>query len=148
MIVKALMTEGPYTCSWRDPLDLAARIMWQRDIGVVPVVDDRNHLVGMLTDRDIAMAAMLNGRPLRRIGVAQTMSREVFAVGPRDEVATALAVMAEHQVRRVPVVDEEHHVVGLLSINDLASASARDAKGAVVADDLAQTVAAVSRRRA
>jgi CBS domain-containing protein len=120
MQVKDLMTTSPSVCTLEDTTNEAARIMWERDCGAVPVVDRSRRVVGMITDRDICIAAYFQGEPLSQIRVADVMSRELSTVRPEDEVTKAEHLMREHQVRRLPVVTDGQILVGILSVGDLA----------------------------
>jgi CBS-domain-containing membrane protein len=94
--------------------------MWNSDCGFVPVVDPDGRVVGIVTDRDICMGAYTQGRPLHEINVEIVMSREVFVCRPSDSPAQAQALMQQHKVRRLPVVDGEERVIGILSLGDIA----------------------------
>jgi CBS domain-containing protein len=98
----------------------AARLMWDEDIGSVPVVDEDDRLIGIVTDRDIAMAAYLRGANLWSIPVASLMAREVVSAHADDSVHDVASLMSRRQVRRVPVVDRGGVLVGIVSLNDLA----------------------------
>lgn len=129
-------------------LNEAAHLMWEHDIGVVPVVDIEGRVEGVVTDRDIAMAAYLQGRALRTIPVREIMSTSVQTVRSDEPVVQASYKMAQHQMRRLPVLDNEGVLVGMLSLNDLAEASG-DAKDARVTEhDVADTLRAVCMPRA
>jgi CBS domain-containing protein len=122
MKVVELMVREVTACSPDDALNRAAQIMWENDCGCVPVVDRAARLVAMLTDRDICMAAYTSGRTLKDIRVSAAMSSEVFACRPDDELLDAQKMMREHQVRRIPVSDEQGRLVGILSLADIARA--------------------------
>lgn len=129
MKVEQLMTRNVQTCRASDGLERAAQLMWEHDCGVVPVMADGNgaaRVVGMLTDRDICMAAYTQGRRLEDIPVASAMSREVFSCRPTDALAVALKVMQTNRVHRLPVVDQDDRVVGLLSLADVAREAERE----------------------
>jgi CBS domain-containing protein len=142
-----LMTKAVKACNVDDNLQRAAQIMWENDVGVVPVVDADLHVVGMITDRDICMAAYIQGTPLWRIPVSSAMARKVYGVGEGEPVAAVEALMRRVQVRRVPVLDGDGRLKGLLSMNDLARhahrSGARRADG-LSGDSIVQTLAAVS----
>jgi CBS domain-containing protein len=138
-----LMTPAPVTCSEHDSANQAARLMWEHDVGALPVVDEHGRLCGMITDRDICMAAYTQGKPLAGITVGSAMSHDVACVGPRDDASRVEALMRHHQVRRVPVVDESMHPLGIISLNDLARRS-DPARGAIVSEhEIAATLRAV-----
>lgn len=124
MLVRDLMRHEVVCCARGESLADAAGRMWVHDIGAMPVVDEDGGVVGMLTDRDIAMAAMLRGTPLGVITVgAVTGDRPVWTVHEGDRLDDAEDRMARHQVRRLPVVDTAGRLVGLLSLNDIADAA-------------------------
>lgn len=117
MKVRDLMTANPVTCSPGDSLATAAMHMWNWDCGVVPVVDD-GQIRGVLTDRDICMALFFKGAPASAVTVAEVINGSVYSCSPDDEVAEALRIMRDHQVHRLPVV-EDGRLEGLLSLNDV-----------------------------
>ena len=124
--VQELMTRDVQTCGPDDMLDVPARIMWDHDCGCIPVVDQSAHVVGMITDRDICMATYTQGMALEAMRVSNAMSREVWACHPEDTVGVAEKIMQEHRVRRLPVLAMDGHLVGILSLNDLAREAARE----------------------
>lgn len=123
MNVQDLMAHPAITCHVNDSLDMIAQRMWDHDCGALPVVNDDGVVTGMITDRDICMAALTQGRPLHELLANLAMSKVVVAVRPEDSVDDAERLMALHQVHRLPVVDAGHHPVGLVSLNDLAIAA-------------------------
>jgi CBS domain-containing protein len=140
----------PATCSPSDSLETAARIMWDNDCGCVPVSDFAGHLVGMITDRDICMAAYLQGGTLRTMYVGSAMSREAFTCRPENTIAECQEIMRAHQVRRLPVIDGDGQLVGIVSLNDLVRAAATvppKKNGQVRPGDVEETLRWVSRPR-
>lgn len=123
MLVHQVMTRDVKSCSPGDTLASAARLLWDHDIGGLPVIDDAGRIAGMVTDRDLCMAAYTQGVPLHEVRVASVMARPVHTCREEDPLAQVLRTMAEQQVRRVPVVDHQGRVVGIVSINDLARAA-------------------------
>jgi CBS domain-containing protein len=122
MRVHELMTKDPLRCREEDSLDRAAQQMWEGDVGSLPVVDEEERVVGMITDRDICMAAYTQGRDLKSLSVASAMSRQVQSCGPNETLAIAEERMRRAQVRRLPVI-QQSLLVGVLSLNDLALAA-------------------------
>ncbi len=151
MEVRQLMTDNPDCCTVDQTASEAARIMWERDCGVVPVLEN-GRVCGIVTDRDICMAAYFHGEPLARISLADIMSRDICAVCPDDDVTEAEHMMQERQIRRLPVV-EKGMLVGMLSLGDVAQTVGRQngqkrGNGACETDqELLATVAAVSTPR-
>lgn len=123
MIVAEVMTEAVQTCAPTDTLRRAAQIMWEQDCGSVPVVRDDGHVLGMITDRDICMAAYLRNQRLDECVVRDVMNAPAIACRPADPIEKAEAAMREHRIRRVPVIDEGDRVTGILSLNDIVLAT-------------------------
>jgi CBS domain-containing protein len=146
MRIKEVMSHPAVTCPANATLDHAARLMWEFDYGVIPVVGDDGRLVGIVTDRDICMAAYTQGRPLQVIPVGTAMAHSVIASHLDDFVDQAEHLMRDNQIRRLPVLDTEGRPVGVVSMNDLARLAARSHKSAVDRD-LVQTLAAVCEPR-
>lgn len=118
MKVKDVMTPHAKTIWLTESLADAARTMWENDCGVLPIVKDQK-VVGMITDRDICMAAaMRKGNP-SGISVEEVMTGQVYAVNPDDDIERALQTMQEHQIRRLPVINPEGELEGILSMNDI-----------------------------
>ena len=145
--VTDLMTQPVTACRPWDSLNDAAHLMWLRDCGCVPVVDDAARLVGMLTDRDICLAAHTRGGTLAAIPIGAAMSRVLASCRPDDELGVVHRMMAERRVRRIPVVDDEGVLVGIVSLCDLARAAAPDARDSLVGvsdDAVLKTLACIS----
>jgi CBS domain-containing protein len=117
-MVRDAMTANPRTASPAQSLADAAQIMQSEDVGAVPVVED-GRLVGVLTDRDIAIRAVAEGVDVKTLNVGDVASREPVTVEPGQDLDEALALMARHQVRRLPVVDDGQ-LVGILAQADVA----------------------------
>lgn len=119
MKVKDVMTVDPAAIWITDSLMTAAETMWQNDCGVLPIMKDGKTVVGVITDRDVCMATAMRDRPQSSISVEEVMSGSVYSVTPDDDVHKALELMQEHKVRRLPVVDADGELKGMLSMNDL-----------------------------
>jgi CBS domain-containing protein len=117
--VRDLMHKAPSTCSPDDPLNRAAQVMWEINCGAVPVTDADGKVVGMITDRDICMAAYTRGQSLPTMTVSSAMSKDVHSCTPEDSIGHAVRLMAQRQVRRIPVVDSGR-LVGFLALADIA----------------------------
>jgi CBS domain-containing protein len=150
MNVDSLMCRTVKSCSPDQTLADAAAIMWENDCGCVPVVDVNHCPVGMITDRDICMAAYLNGKPLQEMIVKDTMSRQVLSVRASDSIDAAERLMRGAQVRRLPVTQPSGMLVGILSLNDIAREAGRERTNrspGVERDEVAVTLSAVCRPR-
>ena len=150
MKIESLMTRDVRTCRADDSFAEAARIMWECDCGCVPVVDAELGVVGMITDRDICMAAYTQGRSLEEGVVESAMSHDVACCRPMDDVREAEELMRALQIRRLPVVDEDNQLVGLLSLNDIACEATRARHlidKEVAFDEIGLTIAAIGAHR-
>ncbi|HUQ33225.1 MAG TPA: CBS domain-containing protein [Pyrinomonadaceae bacterium] len=125
MKVQDIMTTDVETCGPDSDLAAAAVIMWRRDCGSVPVVEEARRVVGMITDRDICMAVATRNKLASAIKVSEVISGRVYACAPEDSVRDALETMQSAQLRRLPVVDDEGTLHGILSINDVVLHSAK-----------------------
>jgi CBS-domain-containing membrane protein len=120
MKIEDIMTKTVRTCAASDTLSRAAYLMWEGDCGFLPVVDERHRPLGVVTDRDICMGAHFQGAPLDAARVESVMSRELFCCTPEQEVNEVEHLMQHAKVRRVPVVDVWGHVIGIVTLSDLA----------------------------
>ena len=118
--VRDVMQRDVATCHSWDTLNRAAQLMWEADCGAVPVVDEQGKLAGMLTDRDVCMAAYTRGLALSELSVQNAMSEHPFSCTPEQPLTALLGLMTTHQVRRVPVVSEGGRLVGIVSLADVA----------------------------
>jgi CBS domain-containing protein len=121
MKARELMSAQPACCTPSDTVREAARLMKEHDCGCIPVVEDQesNRLVGTITDRDIACRCVAAGKgPDTPVG--EVMSRDPKSCGPEDDITTVERIMAEAQVRRVPLVDQRSRCIGIIAQADLA----------------------------
>jgi CBS domain-containing protein len=128
--VKDAMTSEVKTALPSQSLTDAAKLMKQEDVGSVPVVDG-NRLVGLLTDRDIVVRGIADGSDPNAVQVGAIASRDVVTVRPDDDLDEALRLMAQHQVRRLPVVDDGQ-LVGVVATADVAHEAKEKDVGHVV----------------
>jgi CBS domain-containing protein len=150
--VKDIITTNVRKCFTSDSLATAAQLMWDHDCGCVPVLNEHAQVVGMLTDRDISMAAYFQGVPLSGIQVSTVMSGQLIFCSSDDDLSAAERIMREKKVRRLPVLNKQGRLVGLLSISDIARRAdeeyARGAANRYVTDaEVARLAAAVSESR-
>ena len=119
MKVQEVMTQDVKSCFPDTNLATAAALMWQNDCGVLPVVVNGGNPVGVITDRDIAIAVGTRGRRPQELRVDEVMKGPLVACAPDDDVHTALKTMRKDKLRRLPVVTAEGALKGILSINDV-----------------------------
>jgi CBS domain-containing protein len=148
MRVEQLMTKTVQSCRPHDSLEHAAQLMWSYDCGCLPVcaADGVSGVVGVVTDRDICMRALFQGKPLHGLRVADAMATQIVACHPSDAVADAEIAMRKAQVRRVPVVDEQNALVGIVSLADLAREADREQTAPhpeVTEEEITDTLAAI-----
>jgi len=117
--IRDLMTESPRTVSSDVTVVEAARVMRDDDFGLVPVVDG-DRLVGTVTDRDIAIRVVAEERDPSSTTVREIASADLVTIDPEQELGEALRLMAQHQVRRLPVVEEDGRLVGIVAQADVA----------------------------
>lgn len=150
MKAKELMTKAPVSCTTHDDANRAAQLMWDHDCGFVVVQDPEGRVAGVVTDRDLCMAAYTRGLPLALIRVIDVMARDVKSCAPDEELANVALKMRLHQIRRLPVVDAAGKLVGVLSLNDVARRAALErgnARPRVTEELVAETLAVISRLR-
>jgi len=121
MRVKEIMTPEPYCCAVFEPVLNAARMMKEWDVGSLPVVADQHSwkLKGIVTDRDLC-TVLAEDKDGATTPVEEVMTRDPATCGPEDEVDSCAKIMQEHQVRRVPVVDDQGNCIGIVAQADLA----------------------------
>ena len=119
MNVRDAMTARPRCAAPDTPLSQVAGLMETEDIGAIPILDG-DQLVGMITDRDIVVRGVAKETDLRGMPSREISSGELVTIGPDQDLSDALHLMAQHQVRRLPVVDDENRLVGVVSQADIA----------------------------
>ena len=124
MNIRDLMTTDVKFCFSDMTLDQVAMMMWVGDCGVIPVVDNDNRPIGMVTDRDIVMCCALNQKSLRELTVSTvTGTRELFSCSADEDLNIALSTMKAHKIRRLPVTDAQGQLTGILSIDDVIAST-------------------------
>ena len=124
--IRDAMTSNPRGVEVNTPVAEAARLMKTEDVGSLPVVEG-DRLVGMVTDRDIVIRVVAEGNDVQSATVGEIASKDLVTIDPQQELDEALRLMAQHQVRRLPVVEEDGRLVGILAQADVAQ-EGRDAK--------------------
>jgi len=148
MKARNLMSKEVVSCRPEDPMAAAARIMWERDCGIVPVVDGEGRPLGVVTDRDLCMASLTRNEPLSRMAVRDAMARDLVTCREEDDEEKVHEEMRKHQVRRLPVIGDDGRLSGMISLNDLVLAAAGKGGAAEKRQrEVARTVAEISRHR-
>jgi CBS domain-containing protein len=134
--VREHMTDRPRCVTPETPVYDAAALMASEDVGSLPILDG-DELIGVVTDRDIVVRAVAKQKNPQGMPVREIASSDLVTVRPEDDLSEALKLMASHQVRRLPVVDDDNHLVGVLAQADVASAAREKAVGEMV-DEISQ----------
>lgn len=121
MLLREVMTRGIEEVPPEATLKDAARKMRELDIGVLPVCEDEHKVIGMITDRDIAVRAVALGRDPNSTKVREAMSSDLIFCHDTDSVEAAAKLMEEKQIRRLPILDKTQHLCGIVSLGDLAT---------------------------
>jgi CBS domain-containing protein len=121
--VADVMTTRVHTCNVDDTLEQAARIMAEHECGAVPVLDLHGQVIAIVTDRDICLTALACKKLLSQISVMIAASRRMYAIRTVDTLDRAHELMCKHHVRRLPVVDPDGHLIGIVSLVDLVRAA-------------------------
>jgi CBS domain-containing protein len=121
MNIRDIMTTNPSYCVSGDPSTLAASIMKDKNVGIVPIIrSDVDHkLVGVVTDRDLCLAVVAQNVQPDTVKVQQCMTTFIVTVRPDDDVQKAMTLMSENQVRRIPVVNQEGLLEGMVATADI-----------------------------
>jgi CBS domain-containing protein len=117
--IKDVMTSNPCTVDAGQSVAYAAKMMREEDVGLAPIVEG-DKLIGMLTDRDIAIRVVAEGRSPDQVKVADVASKQVVTIDPQQDLEEALRIMGKHQVRRLAVVEEDGKLVGVVAQADIA----------------------------
>jgi CBS domain-containing protein len=119
MKTRAVMTKTVKYVGPNSDLASAGRVMAENDCGALPIIDEKGRVIGIVTDRDICLALTAKNRLASEIPVTDVMSTKVYSCGPDDDIQTALRTMQNKQVRRLPVLNEDGKLQGILSMDDI-----------------------------
>ncbi|MBS1791751.1 MAG: CBS domain-containing protein [Acidobacteria bacterium] len=119
MKVQDVMTSDVKFCSLEDDLAAVVALMWEQNCGACPVVNNENKVIGMITDRDIAIAVGTKGRLASEISVSEVISGKVYSATLDEDIHVGIKTMRQGKVRRLPVVNDEGILQGILSLNDV-----------------------------
>jgi CBS domain-containing protein len=144
MRIKEVMSHPAVSCRTDMTLDAVVRLMSEYNCGIVPVVDGDGRLAGVLTDRDVCLAALKQNQALNLIPVGEVMARQVFSCRADDVIESAERLMRDQRIHRVLVIDADRRPVGVLSVDDLAQMAAK-AKKSSVEREFVQTLADICR---
>jgi CBS domain-containing protein len=125
MKVREMMHKGLETVAPETPVTMLAKKMKEYDVGAIPIEAD-SRLVGMVTDRDIAIRAVTNGMDISKLTAKDVMTKEIISCRDDEDVNDAVRLMESKQIRRLPVLDKDQKMVGMLSLGDISHAMSRD----------------------
>lgn len=136
--VREVMTPNPQCVGAKDSIVDAARIMQSADTGIVPVVDDSRKIVGMITDRDIVVRLIAEGKDVQNARVNDVMTKSVRKVDEDAAINDVVELMSNAQIRRVPVVNKNDQIVGIVSLADLATTGKTQAKVGKTVEEISE----------
>ena len=138
-----LMTKDPVCCLPSSLVEQAAQLMKRENIGPIPVVENEQtrKLVGIVTDRDLALKIVAEGRDAKSTKVEAVMTRKVVTCRADDDLQKALDAMSEHQLRRIPIVDNENRILGIIAQADVATRVNQPEKTAAMVKGISQSSA-------
>jgi CBS domain-containing protein len=136
-----VMTMNPACCLPNDTVLQLAQMMKDKDIGPVPIIENEQtrRLVGIVTDRDLALKVVAEGRDARTTTAAEVMTRKVVSCHAEDDLQKALEAMSEHQLRRIPVVDNDFRIIGIIAQADVATRVDQPEKTAALVKGISQS---------
>lgn len=146
MKCKLIMTKDPVCCLPGDSVDQAAQLMIDEDVGPIPVVADQKtkRLLGIVTDRDLAVKVVAPARHIPSVTVEEVMSRNPVTCHADDDLQLAVEAMEKHQVRRIPVVDDNNRIIGIIAQADIATRAHEPETTAEVVEEISKSAAAGS----
>ena len=140
MKVSEVMTKAPAYCRTDTSLAAAAEIMWNRNCGFLPVVSPQQNVVGVITDRDMCIAMATRNRLPGQVTVQEVCSVVIYSCQPDDDVRAAMETMADKKVRRLPVIDADGKLEGILSIDDVILHADSQARGLLSSEYILSTL--------
>jgi len=140
MNCREVMTENPVCSLPTDSVSQAARVMRREDVGAVPVISDEQSrkLIGIVTDRDLAIKVVAESRDPNHTAVGDVMTETIVACRATDNLSSAIKAMEEHQIRRIPVLDGDSRIVGIISQADVATRLHEPEKTAEMVEEISQ----------
>ena len=141
MTCKEVMTKNPKTCAPTDTVQQAAQLMKSEDVGPIPIVGTDGKLEGIITDRDIVLKVVAEGRDAKTTKLADVMSTDLITCTTDGDIEETLDLMEDNQVRRIPVVDASGRLVGIISQADVATRLDDSEKTAELVEDISKAAA-------
>lgn len=135
-----IMTRDIKFCTPQDSVENAARLMRSENVGPIPVVDSAQskRLIGIITDRDITVKVIAEGRDARKTSVGDVMTPQPVSCREGDSLQNAISAMSSHQVRRIPIVDRDQRLIGIIAQADIATRVGDSEKTGEVVENISQ----------
>ena len=135
-----VMTKNPVCCLPNDTVAKVAQLMQRGNVGPIPVIENQQtqRLVGIVTDRDLTLKIVAEGRDAKSTKVEAVMTRKVVTCRAEDDLQKALDAMSKHQLRRIPVVDSDNKIVGIIAQADVATRLNQPGKTAIMVKEISQ----------
>ena len=135
-----VMTDNPVCCLPSDSVSQVARVMRREHIGPVPVVSDERtrEIIGIVTDRDLAIKVVAESRDPNRTTVGDVMTHTIIVCREDDDLSSAIAAMEEYEIRRIPVIDHGGRLVGIISQADLTTRSHEQVASATMIEEISR----------
>ena len=137
MEVKQFMTDGIEALTPTETVLNASRIMKKHNVGSIPVIDENSKVIGLVTDRDIVIRVFADILPMST-KIEDIMTHPVYTIEQHSEVGLAISLMADKQVRRLPVVDHDQKLVGMISLGDLAVHQLTDGRAEIALKEISE----------
>jgi CBS domain-containing protein len=136
-----VMTKNPVCCLPKDAAAKAAQLMKRNNIGSIPVIENKKShaLVGIVTDRDLALKVVAKGRNAKSTKLEAVMTRRVVTCRAEEDLQKAMNAMSRHQLRRIPVVDNEYRILGIIAQADVATRGNRPEKTGAMLKKISQS---------
>ena len=141
MTCKEVMTKNPKTCAPTDTVQQAAELMKSEDVGPIPIVGTDGKLEGIITDRDIVLNVVAEGRDAKTTKLVDVMSTDLITCTADGDIEETLDLMEDNQVRRIPVIDASGRLVGIISQADVATRLDDSEKTAELVEDISKAAA-------
>ena len=136
-----VMTKNPKACAATDTVQQAAQLMKSEDVGPIPIVGDNGKLEGIITDRDIVLKVVAEGRDAKTTKLADVMTTDLISCTADGDIEEMLDLMEDNQIRRIPVVDASGRLVGIVSQADIATRLDDSDKTAELVEDISKAAA-------
>jgi len=139
-----VMTKNPVFCLADDTVEAAAAVMKEEQVGPVPIVQDEDSLkvIGIVTDRDLVLRVLAEKRDPKKTALRDVMTKKIISCKESDDLEEAMKAMSDHQIRRIPVVDEKNRLIGIIAQADIATRAEEPEKTAEMVEEISEPTSA------